>query len=386
MEWFMFRRLNILLLLLLLNSCALPPDSPRFRPSESLPPYEQESFEQYVRETRAWIADNRAFIGEDRELEIELNTPFEIRPDEPAKRGILLVHGLGASPWYFIDIATAMANDGWLVRSILLPGHGTRPADLMLADNKDWGEIIAHHANLLAAEVDELWLGGFSTGGNLVTSHAYTDDNIDGLLLFSPGFYPDTNSLFLTPAISYFWDWLNIDDEDNIATYQSLPSRGASLYYRSVSTVQKNLKSAQFNKPVLMTMSQHDSVLDPNTTLTAFQNRFPNPKSHFVWYGESPPNLNDPRVTTLSSSLPDRRISTFSHMSVLFAPENAYYGEAGSYIMFENGQDDIPRPANPEDLWFGAWGQNEEEKYHARLTWNPYFVELLDNIREVAVD
>ncbi|MGO2240743.1 MAG: hypothetical protein ACTH5D_03185 [Halomonas sp.] len=65
-----------------------------------------------------------------------MNTPFDIRPDEPAKRGILLAHGRGASPWYFIDIATAMANNGWLVRSTLLPGHGTRPADLMLVEKE----------------------------------------------------------------------------------------------------------------------------------------------------------------------------------------------------------------------------------------------------------
>ncbi|EHA15584.1 alpha/beta hydrolase [Halomonas sp. HAL1] len=115
----------------------MPPDSPGFQPSENLPRYDQESFDQYARETRAWIADNRAFISEGRDLEKEPNTPFELRPDRPAKRGILLVHGLGASPWYFIVIATDMANDGWLVRSILLPGHGTRPADLMLPDNDD---------------------------------------------------------------------------------------------------------------------------------------------------------------------------------------------------------------------------------------------------------
>ncbi|MDQ7734181.1 hypothetical protein QT231_15820 [Halomonas sp. SpR1] len=54
--------------------------------------------------------------------------------------------------------------------------------------------------------------------------------------------------------------------------------------------------------------------------------------------------------------------------------------------MFENGQDDIPRPDDPETLWFGAWGQSAAGKYHARLTWNPYFVELLDNIREVTAD
>lgn len=380
----MFRHLCILFsALTLLTSCAVPPASPRFQPSGNLPPYEQASFDHYVRETGAWIADNRAFISEDHAREIALNTPFELRPEKPAKRGILLVHGLGASPWYFMDIATAMANDGWLVRSILLPGHGTRPADLMLPKHDDWENIITHHANLLAAEVDELWLGGFSTGGNLVTSHAYTDDNVDGLLLFSPGFYPDTPYLFLAPAISYVWDWLDIDDEDNMVTYQSLPTRGASLYYHSVNAVQENLDAKRFDKPVLMTMSQHDSVLDPDATLNAFQNRFPHPASRFVWYGDRPPHLIDPRVIALTSHLPDRRISNFSHMNVLFASDNAYYGEEGSYLMFENGQGDTLRPDDPESLWFGAWGQTEAEKYHARLTWNPYFLELLDNINTV---
>lgn len=383
----MFRRPSVVLAaFVLLASCAVPPDSPRFQPSGNLPRYDQPSFDEYVRDTRAWIADNRSFISDDRHREIQLNAPFERRPATPAKRGILFVHGLGSSPWYFADVASAMADDGWLVRSILLPGHGTRPADLMLPGNEDWEDALAHHAHLLADEVDELWLGGFSTGGNLVTSHAFADDNIDGLLLFSPGFYPDSNYLFLAPAIAHFWDWLNIDDEDNIATYQSLPSRGASLYYRSVSAVQKNLDAERFDKPVLMTMSQHDSVLDPDATLEAFQTRFPNPKSRFVWYGDTPDHLDDPRVTPLTSYLPDRRISNFSHMNVLFAPGNAYYGEAGSYTMLENSQEDLTPPDDPDTLWFSAWGQRDAERYHARLTWNPYFDELLDNIREVTGD
>ncbi|NOG32482.1 alpha/beta fold hydrolase [Halomonas sp. TBZ9] len=228
----MFRRFSVVLAaVVLLPSCAIPPDSPRFQPSGSLPRYDQPGFDAYVRDTRAWLADNRRFISDDHQREIALNAPFE--------RGILFVHGLGSSPWYFTDIASAMVNDGWQVRSLLLPGHGSRPADLMLPSNDDCENILTTHAQRLADDVDELWLGGFSTGGNLVTSHAYDNDNIDGLLLFSPGFYPDSRYLFLAPAIAHFWDWLDIDDEDNIAAYQSLPSRGAALYNHSVSAVQK---------------------------------------------------------------------------------------------------------------------------------------------------
>lgn len=369
--------------LVLIASCAVPPDSPRFEPSADLPPFDQDSFADYVRENRTWIAKHRAFISDDHDLEIDMNAPFEMRPETTPKRGILFVHGLGSSPWYFSDIATAMAKDGWLVRSILLPGHGTKSADLMLPNIDDWEKIISHQTTLLKNEVGEVWLGGFSTGGNLVTSYAAHDPDVNGLLLFSPGFYPSNGYLFLTPAISYLWDWVDIDTEDNIPNYQSLPSHGASLYYQTVSKVQDDLIRADFNRPVLITMSQHDSVLDPIATLDAFQSRFTNPRSRFVWYGETPPNLDDPRVTALSSNLLDDRISTFSHMNVLFTPENPYYGRRGSHIMFENGQEGIPVPEDSETLWFGAWGQITPGKYHARLTWNPYFNNLLADIRTV---
>ena len=73
-------------------------------------------------------------------------------------------------------------------------------------------------------------------------------------------------------------------------------------------------------------------------------------------------------------------------MNVLFAPENTYYGQAGSYLMLENGQDGLAPPDDTNALWFGAWGQSDAEKYHARLTWNPYFYDLLDGIREVTGD
>ena len=369
--------------LLLIVSCAVPPDSPRFEPNAALPPFDQGSFSDYVRENRAWIAEHRAFISNDHDLEIDMNAPFEMRPETVPKRGILFVHGLGSSPWYFIDIANAMAKDGWLVRSILLPGHGTKSADLMLPDLDDWEKSIAHHAALLKSEVGEVWLGGFSTGGNLVTSYASNDPDVNGLLLFSPGFYPSNGYLFLAPAISYLWDWVDIDTEDNIANYQSLPSHGASLYYQTVSKVQDDLTRADFDRPVLITMSQHDSVLDATATLDAFQSRFTNPQARFIWYGETPPNLDDPRVTILVSNLLDDRISTFSHMNALFAPDNPYYGRRGSHIMFENGQEGITVPEDSETLWFGAWGQITPGKYHARLTWNPYFNELLADIRTV---
>ena len=65
----MLPRLGLLLsTLLFLASCAMPPDYPHFQPSDNLPAYDQERFDHYVRDTRAWIAENRAFLSDDRRV------------------------------------------------------------------------------------------------------------------------------------------------------------------------------------------------------------------------------------------------------------------------------------------------------------------------------
>ena len=70
-------------------------------------------------------------------------------------------------------------------------------------------------------------------------------------------------------------------------------------------------------------------------------------------------------------------------MNVLFSSGHDFYGENGSHIMWDNGQRDIRKPTERSELWFSAWGYNEEGRYHARLTWNPDFDELLDIIYQI---
>jgi esterase/lipase len=372
---------------LLIAACAVPPESALYEPSPGVAPYKQDRFADYVSETRDWVADHRVFLTDDHAIEIERNAPFEIRPQNVDQntptRGILFVHGLGSSPWYFHDIATEMAKDGWLARSMLLPGHGTRPGDLNLPEYKDWTGSVAHQVALLEREVDEIWLGGFSTGGNLVTSYAAQNDNIDGLLLFSPGLAPGTDLLFLTPMVKYLWDWIDVDPEDNVINYQSLSTKASELYYYSVKEARDSLEANPFTRPVLVTISAHDSVIDPTETLKLFETEFKNPASRFVWYDGTSAPTNDGRVESKNSHLPDQQISNFSHLSALFSPDNPYYGVDGSFVFIENGQEEIERPTERAKLWRSAWGHTEPGKYHARLTWNPHFDALIDKIKNV---
>ncbi|MEQ8285804.1 alpha/beta fold hydrolase [Thalassospira sp.] len=372
---------------LFLAACAFPPENALYEKSPDIPPYMQDEFSTYVSETREWVATHRVFLTDDHEMEITRNSPFEIRPkttsnDQPT-RGVLFVHGLGSSPWYFHDIATEMARNGWLARSMLLPGHGTRPGDLNLPDYADWTQSVAHQVALLERDVDEVWLGGFSTGGNLVTSYAAQNPEIAGLMLFSPGIEPDSDLLFLAPVVQYLWDWVDVDPEDNVINYQSLSTKASALYYHSVSEARESLDAAPFDRPALIAISADDSVLDPLETLRTFETDFTHPSSHLIWYDDAPAPSSDPRVETRNSNLPDQQISNFSHLSVLFSPENPYYGVKGSFVFVENGQEDIALPNDLSTIWRSGWGYSEPGKYHGRLTWNPYFDELIETIQDV---
>ena len=91
----------------------------------------QPNFDTYAIQAKAYVAERRHYVTDDHVAEIEGNSPFEIRPKNPNGQAVLMIHGLGDSPWTFTDLGKTLADQGYLVRTMLLPGHGTRPADMI---------------------------------------------------------------------------------------------------------------------------------------------------------------------------------------------------------------------------------------------------------------
>lgn len=116
----------------LLTACSQSNTDPNFVASASLPSYSQDNFQQYIDETKQWLSQHRVFKTDNIEKELQANTPFELIPEKPNGDAVLLVHGLGDSPYSFMDVAQHLAAQGYLVRAILLPGHGSKVGDLIL--------------------------------------------------------------------------------------------------------------------------------------------------------------------------------------------------------------------------------------------------------------
>ena len=281
---------HILLLLLLINFCFANENNPLYVSSKSLPNYNQQNFSEYVNENKQWLKDNRVFLSKNQNQELSLNTPFERKPmNQKVSKGILLVHGLGDSPGYFEDLTQELVSHGFLVRTVLLTGHGSKPADLINVEFEEWENLVSHHIKLLEKEVDELWLGGFSTGANLVTSYALENEkDISGLLLFSPGFASNQDTLLPLSGIgTYFKTWLfQNDNSQNILRYESLSMNASNLYYKSLQRVQEELENKSFSKPVFVTISEDDSVIKAEEIVSIFSNNFKNPNSQLLWFGK----------------------------------------------------------------------------------------------------
>jgi len=344
-------------------------------------PLGQSSFAQYREQTLEWMQQHRTFQTDDHAAELEWNAPREWRPAGQPKSGILLVHGLGDSPWSFNDVGTTLAARGFLVRTVLLPGHGTQPSDMLDVTLKQWQQVVREQTQILAKEVPKVYLGGFSTGANLVLDYAYEHNEIAGLVLFSPAFRPDNTYAWVTQYIGWFKPWLakpndGIRPMQTPVRYLNVPTNGFAQFYRSALMAQARLKQRTYDKPVFVAITQHDSVLDTAYVLDNFNQRFRHPASRLIWYGDSPaPAAKTPRVLVRNDYLPQYRIARFSHMGLMFSPDNRLYGQDGTQRICWNGQEtaDMQKCLNGEQVWYSDWGHREPGKVFARLTFNPYY-------------
>lgn len=359
--------------------------------SNKSPEPEKVEFSVYRANTLERLRERRTFQQPTIDFELMSNAPHEWRPSDPQPtKGMLLVHGLGDSPWSFSDIGQALADQGFLVRTVLLPGHGTRPDDLKDVTFEQWRQVVHQQAATLQREVGEVYMGGFSTGANLAIDYAYASPDIAGLVLFSPGFRSNSSWDWLTPIVAKFRPWLVEPNGQrpmqNSVRYLTTPTNGFAQFYRSSKVARSLLDQHTYDKPVFMVVAQHDSVLNTEYLLNVFQTRFTHPNSRLIWYGTPPAHLQDRlRIIIRPDRIPAHHISQFSHMGILFSPANTVYGEQVTPRFCWNGQspEDLQACLQGAPVWYSDWGYQEPGKIHARLTFNPYFTWQMEILMSV---
>src|SRR5271169_592907 len=308
----------------------------------------QLNFSDYVASSREMLF--KAYSGNasrNNEKVVAGNAPFELRPVENSpvgkgkryRRGVLLIHGLSDSPYFMRHLASFFQQCGFRVMAILLPGHGTQPGDLLDVRWQEWARAIAYGVEQLDGEADEIYLAGFSAGSTLAIRHSLLDGRVRGLLLFSPALRITPRAAWANLHKIYSWlqpsaKWVDIKPDVDIYKYESFPKNAALQMYALTQNLRKQLQGRELNIPVFAAASADDATVD-SFAAVEFMARAHHPCSRLMYYttdaAKYPPGIPEGKVELVNSVVPDQKIISFAHTSIVLPPEDAHYGVAGDY-------------------------------------------------------
>jgi carboxylesterase len=182
--------------------------------------------------------------------------------------GVVLSHGFTGTPASLRPWAQFLSAAGCSVRLPLLPGHGRRWQDTNQTRWSDWyGEVEQAYVDL-SARCDQVFAGGLSMGGTLVTRLAEEKgDQLGGLILVNPSY----TTLRLDARFAKYVAWA-IPGGRSIGGDIKKPGVVEPAFGRTPTrafvSLQKlwALTRADFGRitaPVLMFRSREDHVVEP---------------------------------------------------------------------------------------------------------------------------
>ena len=397
--------------LLLAPGCAStgPNEGPAsyYRPAGWLDPassLDAPDFAAYRADATRRVREHRRVVDtDDPAREIELVSPAEFAPsgrgcDAAAPRAaVILVHGLSDTAFAMRDLAEALAARCFLTRTLLLPGHGTVPGDLLAVDHEEWLASVRRAVERARAESDEVAVVGFSLGAVLGLSLALEPDRpVDALVTISPAFHLSSWRLARwAPWVHRLRPWVDRELPDDRFRYEAMPTRGVAETVRAVRELRRRVAEvpAGVDTPWMLIQSEDDAVVVPEANLAFFLERAVAPSSRALLFrsasAEASGTDDDPRVSVLPGSDAATRVLGLTHVAVHVSPANAHYGVDGTYrncgATGGRAAASVARceAAEPGELDFGLWGGEEDVAIaSARSTFNPRFDRLVDAIDE----
>lgn len=349
---------------------------------------EHVSFEHYILHMQDIIARARLDLnGPHAAKIIQTNSPFQWslnHQHHKITKGVLLIHGLFDSPFRMWELGRYFMRKGFLVRGILLPGHGTVPGDLLNISYLEWIKAVRYGVKSLHADVDQVYLCGFSLGGLLSIHETLMQNTAHALILFAPALKPHTKLAPLAkwhkllsrlfPSLA----WYKRCPPLCYTKYDSLACNAAGQIYELMKKTMSLLQQKNIPVPVFVTASTDDETIDTQFTLNYFLQQ-KNPANQFLLYtAQTNLSIADQKIKIHNSYYPERKILNFSHHCLLTPPSNFQYGEQGEYHDFLH-YDNCTPPAG--EVFKGAATQENLAKHVIeRLGFNPDFDGMLKEI------
>jgi esterase/lipase len=391
----------------ILDSRYQPSSSPAYQPADG------ESFGDYIEQNRARIRESLADhfyskqswpFGQQYPIDkvVQMRAPYELPPDsencrdgvEVGNRGFLLIHGLTDSPYLLSELANSLKRKYpcSYVRSLLVPGHGTVPGDLLSVELDDWRRVVGYGVQSFESLVDELYLVGYSSGSSLALDYLQEnpdDSSVSGFIFLSPGFAAAQKSIALAPWLKYLVRWVSRGADADAAKYDSMPTHAAALFHRLTVKV-SDPEEPVLELPVFMVMSGDDTTVDTDYAAEFFCSRVSSSQRRLVWYrslatGATPP-VSCSGLEIVDVAAPQARFVSHSHVAITMPPENEHYGLDGNYTVCSTYLDDPESFSScSEDDSNTLYGESTlrddnllyQGKLIRRATFNPYYQDMV---------
>ncbi|KZN46547.1 alpha/beta hydrolase [Pseudoalteromonas luteoviolacea] len=312
--------------------------------------------------------------------------PYELKQTNDNK-AILLIHGLTDSPYIFNAVAHDLYKQGFNVRTLLLPGHGTAADDLRHVSNQDWQQHVQYAIKRTAADFKQFAIMGFSTGAALATIEVSKSrpKNLAALVLVAPATESHNKKSWLAQWVDWlpFVDWLDKDADLDFAKYESFPLAAAAL----VHNVMVEMMNTQVpnDLPVLAIMSDVDATIDSQATLKLLSRWAEKHSAEIALrlYANNQVAVSDGIAVTQVSQL--EKIKDMSHVGLLMPPEHPYYGETGHYRHCGSYFEDNNAYAACKNAKNVSFGEHHAENKAAdtplaRATFNPDYTGMITQL------
>ncbi len=337
----------------------------------------------------------------------QLLAPFELKHANSDK-AVLLMHGLTDTPFSYHDLAQFFYQQGFTVRTLLLPGHGTAPSDLLDVDFEKWQQAANYAIERTLGDFEQVYLGGFSTGGALIfdylMQHKQVDKKIKGLFMWSPASKAKSNLAWLAQYVDAipFIDWIDLDADIDFAKYESFPYNAAAQVHELMSRIvedQAMENRIMHNIPLFIVASQHDQTIETKQTLALIQQwqksteNESSKKNILLYYGDKarvPATLANTLQVIIPKCSPGELcedIYDVAHTATTNSPKNPHYGASGEYrncghyladlllyLQCKQSSQVIKGEITKENL--------QRENLIQRLTYNPYYTHMLTSMEQ----
>ncbi len=192
----------------------------------------------------------------------------------------MLIHGWSSTPQELRGMADYLNKLGYPVYAPLLRGHGTEPRDLIGLKWGDWLADVCVAYDYLSQYVDEIVVGGMSTG-SLLALNLSLRRQVQGIIAMGTPIFAKLRWRILIRVLAWIFrnrktlvkkiyrrgDW---EVAKKKIHYIAFPPRSMWEVFRSISATKKII--SQIKAPILVMQSGSDKIILPKSADYVYKN------------------------------------------------------------------------------------------------------------------